>query len=219
MVASEQAAQGAKRSYRSLVRQEGALDTRRRIAAAAQDLFEEFGFSGTTVANIATRAGVAVPTVYSTFGSKSAIVSALLSQMEHDADSASWARRIAQETDPRRKLAVFAQWTTGLFSSSKAIIRAVHGAAADPAINELHEQGNRNRRDGLSAVISSLGQDNSLLTGLSEELALDRAWMLTGVELYLSATEGCRWTDIEYQQWLTTLLQQQLLDNKRPTSP
>ncbi len=212
MVVPNEAEQGMKRPYLSHVRQERAEDTRLRIAAAAQCLFAERGFAGTTVANIAARAQVAVPTVYATFGSKGAIVRALLLQMERNADSTGWAQRIAQETNPHQKLAAFAQWTAALFSSSKATIHLANGAAADSAIIELREEGDRNRREGLRAVINSLGQANALPTGLSAERALDRAWMLTGVEFYLSATEGCGWTDDEYEQWLTALLQQQLLD-------
>lgn len=211
MTASDKAGQNAKRLYRSPVREQLAADTRQRIAAAAKDLFAEHGFSRTTVANIAVRAGVATPTVYATFGSKGAIVRALLAQMEHDAGNANWVERIAQETDPCAKLEAFAMWTTALFSSSKMLIQAASGASADPAMNELREEGGRHRREALRAVIGVLVQANALSTGLSEEHALDRAWMLTGIELYLSATEGCGWTDAQYQKWLTALLQQQLL--------
>lgn len=203
----------ARRPYRSAVREERAMETRRRITAAAQALFAEHGFVGTTVANIAERAGVAVPTVYATFGSKGAIVRALLEQMEHDADSAGWVQRIAQAPTPHATLAAFVQWNTALFSSSKTIIQTTRGAAADPAINELREEGDRHRRDGLRAVISALAQSNALSAQLSEEHALDRAWMLSGVELYLSATDSCGWSDTEYEQWLTALLQQQLLSH------
>lgn len=201
----------AARPYRSRVRVQRAVETRRRIAAAAGELFAEHGFAGTTVANIAARAGVAAPTVYATFGSKGAIVRALLTQMEQDADSTSWATRIDQETDPQSKLVMFATWTTTLLSSSKAAIVAARGAAADPAIIEMREEGNRRRREGLRTVIASLVQLNALTAGLSDERALDRAWMLTSVELYLSATDGCGWTDTEYERWLAALLQQQLL--------
>lgn len=212
MVASEGAAgRTTSRPYRSRVRQERGAETRRRIATAAQELFAEHGFEGTTVARIAEQAGVAAPTVYATFGSKGAIVRALLVQMEHDADGAGWADRIAQEMNPHRKLVAFAQWTTALFSSNKATIQAAHGAAGDPAIIELRNEGNRHRREGLRVVISSLAQVHALLAELSEERALDRAWMLTGVELYLSATEGCGWSDEEYKDWLAAMLQEQLL--------
>lgn len=199
------------RPYRSAVREQRAADTRRRIATAAKGLFAERGFAGTTVADIAAQAGVAAPTVYATFGSKGAIVRVLLAQMEYEADAGGWVQRIANEPSPPAKLAAFATWTTVMLSSSKAMIRATIGAAADPAMNELREEGDRHRRHGLRALIDQLIQKDALSAELSEEHALDRAWLLTGVELYLSATNGCGWSDAEYEQWLTTLLQQQLL--------
>lgn len=211
LVDPSQTGHGTRRPYRSPARQQGAADTRQRITAAASELFAEHGFAGTTVANIAARAEVAAPTIYATFGSKGAIVRALLAQMEQDADSAGWTRRITLEKDPHAKLAVFAQWTTALLSSSKTVIAAARGAAADPAIIELRDEGDRHRRQGLAAVIAALAQVKALPPGLSQEHALDRAWMLTGVELYLAATEGCHWSDKQYEQWLTALLQQQLL--------
>ncbi len=202
---------GSRRPYRSPVREQRAVDTRSRITAAASALFAEHGFTGTTVATIAARAGVATPTVYATFGSKGAIVQALLAQMEQDADGAGWARRITQETDPYAKLAAFARWTTALLSSSRSVIAAARDAAADPAIIELRDEGDRHRREGLRALVAALAHSKALPLDLSQEHALDRAWMLTGVELYLSATEGCGWSDQEYELWLTALLQQQLL--------
>ncbi len=211
MAVPDRTAEGTRRSYRSPVREQRAVDTRARITAAAGALFAEHGFTGTTVATIAARAGVATPTVYATFGSKGAIVRALLTQMEQDADGAGWARRITQETDPHAKLAAFAQWTTALLSSSRSVIEVAHGAAADPVIAELRDEGNRHRRDGLRALIGALAHTKSLPPDLSQERALDRAWMLTGVELYLAATQGCGWSDQEYELWLTALLQQQLL--------
>jgi len=211
LVAPDQADQGTRRPYRSPVRQQRAMDTRQRITAAAGELFAEHGFAGTTVTDIAARAGVAAPTVYATFGSKGAIVRALLAQLEQDADSGGWVRCIAEETDPHAKLAAFAQWTTALLSSSKSTIAAARGASAEPAIIELRDEGDRRRREGLRALIAALAHINALLPDLSQEHAVDRAWMLTGLDLYLSATQGCRWTDAEYENWLTALLQQQLL--------
>lgn len=201
----------ATRAYNSRVRAERGAETRRRIAAAAGELFAEFGFAGTTVARIAQRAGVATPTVYATFGSKAAIVRALLDQMEHNADGAGWAQRIAEETDPRRKLTAFAIWSTALYSSSKEAVRVARGAASDPAIITLQEEANGHRREALRGLISSLAQLRALVPGLSQERAVDRAWMLTSIELYFSATETCGWSDAEYQEWLAGLLHDQLL--------
>lgn len=201
----------APRPYRSTRRQRSAADTRRRIAQAGGELFAEHGFDGTTVASIARRAGVAVPTVYATFGSKGAIVSALLAQLEADADGPAWARRIAAESDPHLKLAAFAQWTAAMFSSSRAAIQAAQGAVGDPAMVKIREEGDNHRRAGLRPIIDDLTRAGALSAELDPERALDQAWMLTGVELYLSATQGCGWTEGQYQSWLAELLQRQLL--------
>lgn len=216
---------GAGRSqYSSPLRAERAAETKRRIAIAALELFSESGFARTTVARIAERAGVAVPTVYAVYNSKAAIVGTLLAQLEEDADSAGWRARIADERDPRRKLAGFAEWSAAFFSSSRPVVVAARGAAGDPAIVQLQEQGNAHRREALHALLTSIGPD--LRSDLPLEAAVDRAWILTGLELYLAATEACGWSDAAYTTWLTALLHDQLLDpelapsrSKRPVPP
>ena len=60
----------ARRQYSSALRRRQAGETRAQVLTAAAALFEESGWAGTTVAAIAGRAGVAVETVYSGFGSK-----------------------------------------------------------------------------------------------------------------------------------------------------
>ncbi len=201
----------ARRRYQSPLREARAADTRRRIATAARELFTERGFTGTTIADIAGRAGVSVHTVYATFGSKGAIVRALLDQLEDDAGAAGWLARIASETDPRRKLAAFALWTTAMLSTSKAVIAAAQGAAADPAITDLKALGDSHRREALGKLVSAIAAHGSLRPDITRTQAVDRAWMLTGVELYLAATGPCGWSDAEYGRWITESLQDQLL--------
>lgn len=201
----------AQRSYRSPLRDERATDTRQRIVAATRDLFAARGFAGTTMASIAEEAGVSQPTVYAVFGSKGAIMRALLTQLEDDADAAGWKARIESEPDPRQKLERFAQWSRQLFSTDREVTAAALGAGSEPSVAELNEQGDQNRREWLGPVVTSLAAANVLRTGLSEQEALDRAWMLTGPELYFRATDGCGWSNDTYQRWLTGLLQDQLL--------
>lgn len=198
--------------YRSPLRAERAADTRSRIAVAARELFVAHGFGGTTVAAIAERAGVAPQTVYATFGSKGAIIGALLVQMEEDADAARWRDRIAAATEPNSRLVAFAEWTRSMFSTSKAMIAAAQGAAGDPAIVDLRRQGDLHRREALEGLIATLARAHALRADLPEAQAVDRAWMLTGVELYLAATDGCGWSDADYALWLAALLQSQLLE-------
>ena len=88
---------------------------------------------------------------------------------------------------------------------------AADGAVSDPAIVELRDTGNRHRREGLRDLICELAEAGALSAALTERVALDRAWMLTGVELYLNATNGCGWSDEDYEHWLAALLQDQLV--------
>src|SRR5918992_1425077 len=59
-----------KRRYNSTRRDEQARETRRRIIAAARELFVTQGYGRTTIAQIASHAGVAVETVYANFRNK-----------------------------------------------------------------------------------------------------------------------------------------------------
>ena len=67
-----------KRRYSSSLRARQAADTKAQVLTAATQLFQESGWAGATVAAIAKRAGVAVETVYSGFGSKKEVLRAVV---------------------------------------------------------------------------------------------------------------------------------------------
>ena len=70
-------AKTAKRSYNSSRRTLQAAQTRDEVLRAGSELFRETGWTGTTLAAIAERAGVSVETVYKSFGVKAGLVRAL----------------------------------------------------------------------------------------------------------------------------------------------
>lgn len=176
---------------------------------AARDLFTSHGFAGTTVSAIAQRAQVTPQTVYAHFGSKGGIVGALLAQLEEDAKRAEWQQRIQSARGAPAKLRAFAGWTRAILSTSRSVIVAASGAIGDPALTELQSLGAQHRRDALRALVSAMVSD--LRPGLTQRRAVDTAWLLTGVDLYLNATQGCGWTDAEYERWLTQCLVSALL--------
>ena len=63
-----------KRGYASPLRTAQAQATRRRIVAAAADLFVTSGFAGTSVDAIAEAAGVSRKTVFTTVGGKTELL-------------------------------------------------------------------------------------------------------------------------------------------------
>src|SRR5262245_54365824 len=102
-----------KRAYRSQRRQQQAEQTRGRILDAAAELFVAGGFAATSVAAIAARAEVSAETVYQAFGSKPALLDAVVrraARLGQDAPipEQSGPREVAAERDQREQLRLFA---------------------------------------------------------------------------------------------------------------
>lgn len=117
------------RNYRSERRSQQAQETWRIIRTSARRLFEQNGFSATTVASIAAEAKVSVATVYAAFGSKAGILSEMMDALEElaagDEDPATV---IFAETDPVRQLSLFVHWVRTLFERGEPLVRAALGA-------------------------------------------------------------------------------------------
>src|SRR5690242_17893657 len=75
-----------KRAYDSTKRRVAANATRLRIAQCARRLFAEQGYGATSIEVIAREAGVSAPTFYATYGSKRAVLFALLDAADAQAD-------------------------------------------------------------------------------------------------------------------------------------
>lgn len=67
------------------LRQRQKEERRRAIASAATDLFRERGYAGTTLEEIAARAGVSVPTIFKYFAGKQAILLEMLAAADRQA--------------------------------------------------------------------------------------------------------------------------------------
>ncbi|GAB2528715.1 TetR/AcrR family transcriptional regulator [Paramicrobacterium agarici] len=200
----------ATREYRSAVREQRAAQTRAAILDAARQLFRSGGFAATTVNAIAERAGVSAPTVYATFGSKASVARAIVEQIEESSRAAHWRNRIAHESDPHVILHAFAQWTAEFFSASIPELTLASELTAEAST--MVAEGNARRRDALTALVGRLADHAALRPGLSQREAVDRVWMLTGIEMYVNAVQGCGWPIAHYVSWLSETLAQQILD-------
>lgn len=202
----------ARRAYRSDARARQAARTREVITRAARQLFETHGFAGTTIAAIATESGVSQQSVYGVFGSKAGLLRAILEQMEESADAAAWRERITAEKDAGGMLTAFAQWTRAFFEASSPTFAST--AITVPELADLAAQGEQHRRRALTALVKRLSDMGALRDGLTEQSAVDRAWLLTGINLYIDATAKCGWSPEAYGEWLAETLVQQIL--RRP---
>jgi AcrR family transcriptional regulator len=117
------------------------------VIAAARAVFLESGYAGTTMRSIATRAGVSVPTVEASFGTKARLLKAAIDVAIVDDDepvpvlARSWttaalAARSAQEF----LAAVAAVITPAQVRSAGLVLAAFEGAATEPDLAALETE-------------------------------------------------------------------------------
>ena len=125
-----------KRSYSSPRRREQAAETRRRIIAAAHDLFVAEGYGRATIASIAARAGVAVETVYAGFRNKPTLLRHVwYATFRGDDDDVRFLdrpqiRAVLAEPDLTNRLRAHAAVMVPVFRRFTPLLRAVQGAAS-----------------------------------------------------------------------------------------
>src|SRR5919197_885014 len=136
-----------RRRYESPGRREQAAATRQAILEAAEQLFAERGYVGTSVAEIAEEARVALKTVYAVFGTKAEVLRGLWNlRMRGDEEPVPmperpWYREIVDEPDPRRRLALVAHNSRVVRERTAHVTEIVRQAApADEQIAALWER-------------------------------------------------------------------------------
>src|SRR5688572_5801735 len=90
------------------LREQHEATTRRAILRAARALFAEQGFSATPVRLLAQRSGVAVQTIYDTFGSKAGVLRGLPDLVDEEAGVFEIVEQLERAQAPAELLALYA---------------------------------------------------------------------------------------------------------------
>ena len=209
-----------RRPYRSERRREGAAQTRQRILDAARQRFVEQGYAGTTIASIAADAGTAAETVYATFGSKVAVLEALVRGAARGDDTAEILQqagpaRVAAATDAREMLRLFAaDIVERLERVGPLLVVLAQAAASEPALAELYRRVHEARLQNLRTIAVALAHRGSLRVG--EEEAAETVWALASPELHTLLTGLRSWSRERYTAWLAETLAAALLPAPAP---
>ncbi len=209
------------RRYDSSRRREQAQVTRREILAAAQRLFEQQGYAATTMAAIATEAGVALKTVYVAFETKSGVLRSLWNLLlrgdEGDAPvpEREWFRSVLAEPVPALQLRLTAQGSRNVKERVGAMFEVIHAAAPiDPEIQALWSRIQVEFHGVLRLIVESLDEKQALATGLEVDRATDILWSLSHPSLWQLLVHERGWTPDAYESWCAEITCAQLL---RPT--
>ena len=204
-----------RRPYRSPVRADQAQLTRGRIIDSARHLFLSRGFGNTTVAAVAAAAGVAAETVYATFGGKRGLMEAVITAAVHGQDDtgedSQWAGKIHALPTPRERLRAWVAHSCTHLQATSAVHAMIRGAAdSEPFAADLRETLLAER---LSLHTTRCRQflAGHLRTGLTVEQAAQHYSALLSPDLHHLVIQGMSWPDAQYQQWVTALLETDLL--------
>src|SRR6266545_381606 len=213
------------RRYDSRRRQAQAAQTRRDILAAAQQLFLQRGYTGTTLASIAEAAGVVVETIYRAFGSKAALFKALVeaavaggaARAERPPDQRPAIQAVIAETNPRRQLELYAATQPGIHARIGPLARVLaEAAAADPELADVSRQLDDQRLAGMGRFAQLLAERGALRPGLSVDEARDLLWTLNSHAVHDLLVTQRGWPPERYRDWLAATLARALLPDNQP---
>lgn len=207
-----------RRQYRSSRRQEQALETRRRILAAALKLFSEYGYAGATIEAIAQEAGVAPLTVYAAFGNKRSILAALVGVSVGGDDQPipllqrPGPQTVLQEKDPSRQIYRFAADITDILERVTPIFEIMRMAAKTEAeIAEMLAGLLQQRLHNLGIFVQYLSANAELRDRLDAAQATETVWAVASPEVYRLLTVDRGWPKERFVKWLGDALNRLLL--------
>jgi AcrR family transcriptional regulator len=204
------------RRYDSSGRQEQARRSRETVLDAAQRLFLDQGYVGTTIAGIAREAGVSVETVYKAFGGKAGVVRAvyqrgLTGRGPVPAYERSDQMR-AQETDPRVIMREWGRLTAEVASVVSPIRLLIRSAALlDPEMAALLKANDEERLQRMRHHARFLKQRGYLRKGMKVAEATDILWTCSSAELYELLVLSRGWSLPRFSQFIADFMIASLL--------
>lgn len=206
-----------RRPYHSPKRQQQAEQTRRQILEAARRLFAGRGYTATTLPAIAREAGVSAPTVTAVFGTKPALLQALIGlTVRGDAGGeplvqrSQWQEMLA-EPDPGDVLRRFAALGRRIHERSADVFDIMRSAASEPEIAEMLRAQAARRLDDVRSLAEALARKDAL-SDMNPKRAADIIWVLGSAGNYRLLTAERGWTPDEYEVWLASSLINSVLD-------
>lgn len=192
-------------------REASARETRRAVVAAATELFVELGWAGTTVDQVAARAGVSRPTVFAV-GSKAALLSlardvAMAGDKPVAVAERDSAQQVLAEGDPHRCCRLLAAHVAGVQERYGPLDEVLHRAAgAAPELAERWRASEGQRRRGAELFVGHLRTRAPV-----REEAVDVLWLLMAPDLRTRLVRDAGWSDDAYVDWLAATVERLLL--------
>jgi AcrR family transcriptional regulator len=206
------------RSYDTTRRRAAAQETRGAIASAARELFLERGYTATTMAAIASAAGVSHETVYATLGPKPSVFRHLIETALSGADDPipplerDYARQVLSEQDPSRLIDVYAHAMRSTQERLAGLFDVLgHAATTAPELaaylNELIDR----RAHYTKMIAEHLATIGGLRKDVTVQTAADVLFALNSSEFFLLLARDRDWQSDHFERWLADAWKRLLL--------
>jgi AcrR family transcriptional regulator len=209
-----------KRHYRSPARTAAAEETRARIREAAVELFVSRGFQGTTLKDVADKAGVGERTLYDSFGNKLGLLRHTMAMLtmgdESPVRAADRPEAIAarEMQDPRKALAAHLKGATDLMNRAGDMILVGDALpGVDPGLARTVSRGNQAAYELNLKLAQRFESRGELRVGLSAADAADIMFTLSSPGVFRTLRRMRRWSQRRYQDWVIATATRQLLDD------
>jgi AcrR family transcriptional regulator len=207
---------GTSRTKTQASRAERTRRTRARVVAAATDLFVAQGYLSTTMADIARGAEVAVQTLYLSFGSKVAVLTAALDVAIVGDDEPvpvlerPWFTALRETPDGPAALAVFVEAASRIIDRVHPLYAVTRDGSTDPELAEVLA-GNKQLRFVVHAQVArELAGKRGFRPDLSAERAGEVIYALMSQETYGLLVVEHGWSRVDWAEWVHHHLQVEL---------
>ena len=206
----------SQRRYDSSGRRAQARRNREAILDAAEQQFLDDGYAQTTIAAVATAAGVSVETVYKGFGGKSGLVRALFERGLTGRGPVPAYQRSdemrAHETDPVTIMRNWGVLTTEVATVVTPIRLLMRSAAVtDPDMTKLLEDSDAERLTRMRHHADFLAEHGYLRDDVSVAEATDILWTCSSVEIYELLVLQRRWPPDRFARFVADFMITSLL--------
>ncbi len=199
----------AKRTYNAPRRAEAAAQTREAVLRAAKARFEDAGWVGTTIAAVASDASVSPKTIEVTFGTKAALLAAVVDYaIRGDIDPTPVASRAAVQAerdapDAETMLHLHAHRSTAIATRAARITWVVETAAgSDARAAELWARMTHNLLIGVGMAAEILLAKPGVRPGLTREAAEESLLVAMNWNTYRALTGMRGLTPEGFEDWM-----------------
>ena len=215
-----------RRTYDGSRRQAEAVERRRRVVEAAEQLFLTVGYGATSINHIARVADVSPQMIYSSFGSKAGILAKLADVVVagddaalHDTEGPLLRDRHSDidelaSTDLRRRFRAIGHYAAIAHRRSAAVLQLIDSVAGtDDAVAELQGRLTAGLREDLAAAVRGMPWDQ-VRPGLERSTVADLLFVILGWRAYAALVLESGWTDEQYVAGIADMLTHLLLPDE-----